>query len=61
MESRTSNLTSQVDRRGDYSLRDGRASKYVFAQAAPPLPTSLVSHPFIIYAVLKDKCQVNRF
>lgn len=43
MESRTSNLSAEMCRHGDYNLRYGRASKYVFASAAPPLPTSLVS------------------
>lgn len=43
MESITSNLSAQMYRHGDYKLRLGRASKYVFSQHAPPLRDSLVS------------------
>lgn len=43
MESRTSNLTAQIYRHGDYQLRYSRPGIYVRAMHAKPLPGHLVN------------------
>lgn len=42
MESRTSNLTAEICRRGDYTLRYGRAALYENAKHVPSLKPTLV-------------------
>lgn len=46
MESLTSNLTSQIERHGDYQMRYARSAIYTKAKAAPNLPSYFVSFVF---------------
>ena len=43
MESRCSNFSAQICRRGDYQLRLARSSAYVQAKVAPNLTKNLVN------------------
>ncbi|KAI6235575.1 hypothetical protein M3Y95_00066000 [Aphelenchoides besseyi] len=45
MESRTSNLTAEICRHGDYRLGLARAFNYTNARHVPALRPSLIRHP----------------
>ncbi|KAI1713482.1 hypothetical protein DdX_08997 [Ditylenchus destructor] len=63
MESITSNLTSQINRHGDYKLRLGRAAPYTWAKAAEPLPKHLVKCPKCLVLAdtrLHAKCPMDQ-